>query len=130
FGSNISTPLGDLVITPNSDNINALKGSEYRVVINPVSVVADSYRGRLIINPIDRSSSILSLYLQDRIQRRSQDVMNTRIDVYNENAIGNKKIAADKSSNFIDARIREIYSSLYDVDQTAEEFKTDRGITD
>src|SRR5690606_39055749 len=29
-----------------------------------------------------------------------------------------------------DARIREIYSSLYDVDQTAEEFKTDRGITD
>src|SRR5690606_28188654 len=60
FGSNISTPLGDLVITPNSDNINALKGSEYRVVINPVSVVADSYRGRIIINPIDRSSSILS----------------------------------------------------------------------
>src|SRR5690606_31814187 len=130
FGSNISTPLGDLVITPNTPNIKALKGSEYRVVINPVSAVADSYRGRIIINPIDRSSSILSLYLQDRIQKRSQDIINTLIDVYNENAIEDKKMAADKTSNFIDARIREIYSNLYDVDQTAEEFKTDRGITD
>jgi len=130
FGSNIPTPLGDLVITPNTENIAKLKGSEYRVVINPVHRVADGYRDRIAINPIDRSSNILSLYLQDRIQQRAQDIINTLIETYNENAIETKKMAADKTSNFIDARIREIYSSLYDVDQTAEEFKTDRGITD
>src|SRR5690606_9102116 len=103
---------------------------EYPVVIKPFSSVADNYSRRIVINPIDNQSFILSLYLQDRIQKRSQDVINTLIDVYNENAIENKKLAADKTSNFIDARIREIYSNLYDVDQTAEEFKTDRGITD
>src|SRR5690606_10669311 len=83
FGSNIPTPLGDLVITPNTENIAKLKGSEYRVVINPVHRVADGYRDRIAINPIDRSSNILSLYLQDRIQQRAQDIINTLIETYN-----------------------------------------------
>ena len=130
FGSNISTPLGDLVITPSTEKINVFKGSEFRIVINPATVVADNYRRRIVINPIDRSSNILSVYLQDGIQRRAQDIINTLIAVYNENAISDKKEAADKTSNFIDARITEIYSNLYNVDQSAEEFKTDRGITD
>ncbi|MCB0372053.1 MAG: polysaccharide biosynthesis tyrosine autokinase [Muricauda sp.] len=130
FGSNISTPLGDLVITPSTEKINVFKGSEFRIVINPATVVADNYRRRIVINPIDRSSNILSVYLQDGIQGRAQDIINTLIAVYNENAISDKKEAADKTSNFIDARITEIYSNLYNVDQSAEEFKTDRGITD
>lgn len=130
FGSNISTPLGDLVITPSTENLSVFRGSEFRIIINPATVVADSYRRRIVINPIDRSSNILSIYLQDGIQRRAQDIINTLIAVYNENAITDKKEAADKTSNFIDARITEIYSNLYNVDQSAEEFKTDRGITD
>lgn len=130
YGSNIATPLGDLVITPSTENLGAFKDSEFRIIINPATVVADSYRRRVVINPIDRSSNILSIYLQDGIQRRAQDIINTLIAVYNENAISDKKEAADKTSNFIDARITEIYSNLYNVDQSAEEFKTDRGITD
>lgn len=130
FGSNISTPLGDMVITPSTEKLSLFKGSEFRIVINPATVVADGYRRRIVINPIDRTSNILSIYLQDGNQRRAQDIINTLIAVYNENAINDKKEAADKTSNFIDARITEIYSNLYNVDQSAEEFKTDRGITD
>lgn len=130
FGSNISTPLGDMIITPSVENIKIYKGNEFRIVIRPATVVADSYRGRVQITPLERSSNILSLYLQDRIQQRAQDIINELIAVYNENAIEDKKIAADKTSNFIDARITEIYSNLYNVDQSAEEFKTNRGITD
>lgn len=130
FGSNISTPLGDMIITPSVENIKIYKDNEFRIVIRPATVVADSYRGRVQITPLERSSNILSLYLQDRIQHRAQDIINELIAVYNENAIEDKKIAADKTSNFIDARITEIYSNLYNVDQSAEEFKTNRGITD
>jgi len=130
FGSNISTPLGDMIITPSVENIKIYKDNEFRIVIRPATVVADSYRGRVQITPLERSSNILSLYLQDRIQQRAQDIINALIAVYNENAIEDKKIAADKTSNFIDARITEIYSNLYSVDQSAEEFKTNRGITD
>lgn len=131
FGSNISTPLGDMIITPSMDNIKVHKGSEFRIVIRPATVVADNYRSRVQIVPLDgRGSNILSLYLQDRIQQRAQDIINALIAVYNENAIEDKKVAADKTSNFIDARITEIYSNLYNVDQSAEEFKTNRGITD
>lgn len=130
YGSNISTPLGDMVITPNTEKIAAFKGDEFKVVINPVSVVADNYRARIMINPVEKGSNILTLYLQDRIQKRAQDIINTLVEVYNQNAIDDKKMAADKTSNFIDARITEIYSNLYNVDQSAEEFKTDKGITD
>ncbi|WP_029511399.1 GumC family protein [Croceivirga radicis] len=131
FGSNISTPLGDMIITPSVENIKLFKGSEFRIVIRPSAVVADIYRSRVQIVPFEtRGSNIISLYLQDRIQQRAQDIINALIAVYNENAIEDKKIAADKTSNFIDARITEIYSNLYNVDQSAEEFKTNRGITD
>lgn len=131
FGSNISTPLGDMIITPSVENIKLFKGSEFRIVIRPSTVVADIYRSRVQIAPFEiRGSNIISLYLQDRIQQRAQDIINALIAVYNENAIEDKKIAADKTSNFIDARITEIYSNLYNVDQSAEEFKTNRGITD
>lgn len=131
FGSNISTPLGDMIITPSVENIKLFKGSEFRIVIRPSTVVADIYRSRVQIVPFEtRGSNIISLYLQDRIQQRAQDIINALIAVYNENAIEDKKIAADKTSNFIDARITEIYSNLYNVDQSAEEFKTNRGITD
>mgnify|MGYP001201881031 FL=1 len=95
FGSNISTPLGDMIITPSVENIKIYKDNEFRIVIRPATVVADSYRGRVQITPLERSSNILSLYLQDRIQHRAQDIINELIAVYNENAIEDKKIAAD-----------------------------------
>ncbi|WP_445384814.1 GumC family protein [Robiginitalea sp. IMCC44478] len=130
FGSSIETPIGELIITPNPKSIKNAIGKRFHIKISPITVVADAYKDRIIIAPNDKNSYVLGLYLQDRIQKKAKDIINTLIQVYNDNAIKMKKEVADRTSNFIDARIKEISSSLSKVDQSAEDFKTDRGITD
>ncbi|UII76113.1 polysaccharide biosynthesis tyrosine autokinase [Flagellimonas sp. HMM57] len=131
FGQNIATPVGDIVLLPtNGDNLAGLKGKKYQVIINRVESVAEFYRSTISIVPTDKSSNIVSLYLEDPIQKKAQDVINSLITVYNKNTIADKKEVADRTSEFINDRITSIYSNLSSVDQSAEDFKTGRGITD
>lgn len=131
FGERISTQLGDMVFLP-SDNqgISKLKGKEYQININKVESIADFYRNSISIVPTDKSSNIVSFYLEDPIQKRAQDIINSLISIYNQNTIDDKKRVADRTSEFINDRIANIHSNLSEVDQTAEDFKTDKGITD
>jgi len=131
FGTNIPSPVGDIVITP--DDLKSLKssiGRRFKISIAPVIAVAQSYQDRISISPLGKSTTILNLYLTDPIPQKAKDVINTLIRVFNKNAVLDKKAIADKTSNFIDDRITEIYSELSEVDQSAQDFKTGRGITD
>ncbi len=131
FGSNIASPIGDIVITP--DDIKGLQssiGKQFKVSITPVIAVAQSYQNRIVIAPLEKSTTILNLYLTDPIPQKAKDVINTLIRVYNTNAVLDRKAIADKTSTFIDDRITEISSELSDVDQSAQDFKTGLGITD
>ena len=62
--------------------------------------------------------------------KKGKDIINSLIRIYNRNAIQDKKAIADKTSQFIDDRIAEISSNLSSVDQSAQDLKTDKGITD
>ncbi|WP_445381966.1 GumC family protein [Robiginitalea sp. IMCC43444] len=129
FGNRIPTPAGELVLTPNNKTIGNAIGKSFRVNISSPIPVADSYRDRILIKPINQSSTILEIYLQDRIQEKAKQIINTLIQVYNSNAIADYKESADKTSNFIDARVTEIYRNLSQVDESQQEYKTERGIT-
>ncbi|MBU2904307.1 polysaccharide biosynthesis tyrosine autokinase [Arenibacter algicola] len=130
FGKNISTPLGDIVVTPNMDNFDRFKGTTLRVEVNPVNLVAQSYRDKTNILSDDQMSNILNISLQDPIKEKAVQILNELIKVYNKNAIQDKREIADRTSNFIDDRIAEIYTNLSTVDQSAQDFKTGRGVTD
>lgn len=129
FGANISTSIGDIVILPNP-SLNRFYGNKFRITINNVASRAEFYRSVVSIGPTGKSSNILTLYLEDPIQQRAKDVINTLIRVYDKNTIQDKKDVADRTSKFIDDRISEISTNLSSVDQTVEDFKTGRGLTD
>ncbi len=129
FGDNVKTSIGDIVITPNQ-NLNQYFNKKLLIRFNEVASMAEFYRNVISIGPSGKASNILSVYLEDPIQQRAQDVINKLIDVYEGNTIQDKKDIADRTSRFIDDRIKEISSSLSSVDQTVEDFKTGRGLTD
>lgn len=130
FGTNIPTPIGDIVVTPNMENFDRFKEAKIKVVVHPVNLVAQSYRTRIKIDLLDQFSNILNISLEDPIKEKAVQIIDELIRVYNKNAIEDKRIIADRTSNFIDDRIAEIYTNLSSVDQTAEDFKTGRGVTD
>jgi len=130
FGSNISTPIGDIVITPNIEHLNTFKGKKYKFSVSTLESVARNYQQKIIMVPAEKLSNIISISLNDPIPQKAKDIINTLIDVYNLNAVEDKKAIADRTSSFINDRITDIYSNLSTVDKSAVDFKTGRGVTD
>ncbi|MEX0361632.1 MAG: Wzz/FepE/Etk N-terminal domain-containing protein, partial [Allomuricauda sp.] len=131
FGTPIASSLGDLIITPKSTlDIEKLKGKKYKVKVSPIANVAEYYQRNILITVTDMLSNIISINLNDAVQKRGKDVINTLISIYNQNAVDDKKAIADRTSDFINDRIADIYGDLSNVDQSAEDFKSGRGITD
>ncbi|WP_396590084.1 GumC family protein [Allomuricauda sp. R78024] len=128
YGKNVSTPIGDMVMTPNT-GISLSKG-RYKVVVSPVAAMAQIYQSRIRVSPVSEFSNILDISLVDPIQQKAIDIINSLVNVYNKNAIEDKKAIADRTSNFIDDRINDIYSNLASADQTEEEFRANRGLAD
>jgi tyrosine-protein kinase Etk/Wzc len=130
YGKNISTDIGDIVITPNLPYFNDYKGSRIKVSINPLFSVAENYQQKIVMNPATEFSNILNISIEDPNMEKAKDILNNLIYTYNTNAIDDKKSIADKTSTFINDRIKEISTNLTSVDQTAQDFKTDKGVTD
>ncbi len=130
YGKKIDSPIGGLIIIPNIGKMKGNYGRKFKVSITPVDEVAQNYQKFTSIAPSAQFSNILILTLNDPIQAKARDILNTLIDTYNNNAIEDKKQIADKTSEFIDDRITKIYSNLSSADQTEVEFKSGRGVVD
>lgn len=130
FGKTIETPLGDLVITPNFEDAASYADRKLKVSVTPVNRVAEAYQARIRVAIAEEYSNIVTLSLEDPNPNKARDFLNTLIRIYNENAIADKKAVADKTSQFINDRIAAISSNLTNVDESAEELKTERGLTD
>ncbi|VAW13834.1 Tyrosine-protein kinase [hydrothermal vent metagenome] len=130
FGKNIDSPIGDIVITPNLASFEKYKDKKFMVSIRPVDDVALGYKNKMLINNTDDKSNIVDINLEDPIREKAINIVNTLIRIYNENAIEDKQVIADKTSKFINDRIADISGNLSTVDQTAEDFKTEKGVTD
>ncbi|MCK0159334.1 GumC family protein [Allomuricauda sp. F6463D] len=131
FGSKIKTNvIGDIILTPNIDYLNGFLNKNIQVTIRPVPFVAQIYRTNVEVSTVDEFSRILNISLQDAIPQRGIDVLNSLIRQNNENEVQDKKTIADRTSQFINDRIADIYSDLSSVEETAETFKESRGIAD
>nr|WP_299067449.1 polysaccharide biosynthesis tyrosine autokinase [uncultured Allomuricauda sp.] len=130
FGDKVKSKIGDIILTPNK-TLSANKNKQLQVVIKPIDFVADSYRKKTHINANDKKlSNIININLTDPIEQRAIDIINELIGINNNNAVSDKKAIADRTTKFINDRITEIYSNLSSVDDTAENFKSSRGIAD
>ncbi|WP_282163154.1 GumC family protein [Ulvibacterium marinum] len=128
FGKKFTSPAGDIIITPNNMSLESLRGNKYKVTISPITAVAEKYQKKIFISVVEDNSQIISIALEDAIPQRGKDIINNLISNYNENAVEDKKAIADRTSDFINDRISEIYGSLSNVDQSAEDFMAGRGI--
>ncbi|MEM9650037.1 MAG: polysaccharide biosynthesis tyrosine autokinase [Bacteroidota bacterium] len=130
YGNVISSPVGDIIITPNTVGKRGYNTNEYKVSLNPVSLVAEHYQEVIEVTVATDKTKIITITLKDALVNRAEDVLNTLIKNYNQNSIDDKKAIADKTSDFIDDRISSISSDLSAVDQSAVDFKAGRGLSD
>lgn len=129
FGKNVSTEIGEIIITPNMPFFNKSKGQKLKVSIDPVFLTAEAYQKNLSVVPAQEDTNIIDITLSDPIREKAIDIIDELIAIYNKNAIDDKKAIADKTSDFINNRIELISGTLTSVDQDAQELLTEKGMT-
>lgn len=112
-----------IIVSKNYSGLN--KNNSFAIQVNVAKLldVALNYKSRITIDPLGKNTSILELKINDPIKEKSQDFLDTLLEVYNFEAIEDKNYIAKKTIDFIENRIKLIASELGDVEKGEEGFK-------
>ena len=108
----------------------AWTGRDIHVCKNPLNAVAGRFQGSMGIRQEEDESSILVLSLKDDSPLRAEDVLNTLVNVYNEEALNDKNQVAVNTSEFINERLLIIERELGGVETQLESFKQSNQVMD
>ncbi len=135
FGEPVMTPLGKIVIekTPfyGKDKEEG-EPIDYNIKVGRSSMkgAIDAWLNKLSVNELRKEASVVNLQVIDGSARRAEDVLNTMIQIYNEDWISDKNEVALASSDFIDERLKSLSQELNDVDSDIADYKSDNQIPD
>lgn len=130
FGDKVFSSFGDIVITPNVENVNSLINKDFTIKITPIENKISFYKNEILIGSGGDKSSIIKLTLKDPIREKGVAIVNKLIEAYNDAIIENKNKVIEETSDFINKRLLVVSSELSQVDLTAETIKKDNRLTD
>lgn len=120
----------NVVVTATNYLRDSWLNTPIRVQKLPVESMMNYYKNALGIQQEEEEASILTLALKDSSPARAEDVLNTLITVYNEEAIKEKNQVAVNTANFINERLIIIERELGNVESNLESFKQRNQIVD
>lgn len=103
---------------------------EFQVKINPLESVVQSYRGRLTVKTVNEDVNVVELAITDPVQNRAVDFLDMLVTSYIEDAIADKNLISQKTSQFINDRLELITNELDGVEKDFEGYKRTNRITD
>ena len=89
---------GQITINPTLYFNPEYVGKEIRVLKGTREAVATAYRNKVQMAVASKMSSIINLSLNDVVPQRADDILNTLLDVYNDDAVYDKQIVAVMTS--------------------------------
>ena len=130
YGETVNIPIGQITINKtlyfNPDYV----GKEIGVSKGTRDAVATAYRNKVQMSVASKMSSIINLSMNDVVPQRADDVLNTLLDVYNDDAVYDKQIVAEATAKFIDERLKVIGEELQTIDGDIKRFKDKNNIVD
>ncbi|OOV18775.1 tyrosine-protein kinase [Flavobacterium sp. LM4] len=132
FGEKIPTTIGVLIIAKTAfyKQNNIGKNKSIRIVINPIESITASFRNRLKVEAISKSSSVVNVSITDPVQKKAEEFLDNMIQIYNEDAAEDKNFISENTSKFIAERLALITQELDGVEQDVESFKKLNQLTD
>jgi len=120
------TPVGPVSIIPTkSFNTCMSKGSEMTIHISKdrkYDRVEKLYK-QIAVDLADDQTSIISITCKDMSGERAEQIINTLIQVYQEEWMKDKQSTADASTRFINERIKDIERELSGLDNNIAQFR-------
>jgi tyrosine-protein kinase Etk/Wzc len=130
YGELIETENWNLIITKNPSKLFKVNTREITIQVNPMDDAVDSFRSRLSVNPLSKTSSVVELSLIDPVYEKAEIFLDNLIQIYNQDAITDKNQISENTSKFIAERLSLITRELDGVEQDVEVFKKTNNLTD
>jgi tyrosine-protein kinase Etk/Wzc len=128
YGELIRTKYGYLTINK-SDN-QKKENRILSIVVSPLDQVVSSFRNRIKIAPSPTAAGFVSVSIVDNSIAKAETFLNNYIQIYNEDAIIQKNLIIEKSSDFISKRLLLVTQELDGVEQNVESFKRSNNLID
>jgi capsular exopolysaccharide synthesis family protein len=129
FGALVKMSFGEMSITPLKQG--KFKDDEEVIVqIVPFENVVNRYRNALQIQPVSKQASVLRLSLTDPVKGKAEEILNSLVSQYNNDAVEDKNLTAKNTNEFINQRIVIVNEDLSAVEKGAEQFKSANQLTD
>lgn len=130
FGETINLPIGQIVVEPTLYFNPEMVGKEITVSKLSKEAIATSYRSAVKMDVASKMASVINMSLANTVPQRAEDVLNTLIDVYNDDAVMDKRLVAEATALFIKERLQVIGGELSAADKDIKQFKDKNNIVD
>ena len=130
IGDSIRTSAGIIIISPTEKFTDAFTGTSILYSRGSVRAAADTYANALVAELGNEDATIINLSINDASIQKAEDILNTLIEVYNENWIQDKNQIAVSTSQFISDRLGVIESELGHVDENISSYKSEHLLPD
>lgn len=122
----VSTPVGAVAFSRNPFFEGKIAEEPLKIKVDHVGLqfTIENYSAALKGDLVDQDAEVIGLTIKDVSVQRAVDILNTVVDVYNENWIEDKNKLARATSTFIDERLKVIQQELGDVDSEIADYKT------
>lgn len=128
----LETPVGRVILSPTFYfNAEYWTGRDkIRVSYGRLRSMVDACLKKLTVTLANKDASVVNLGYQDVSAARGVDVLNTLVDVYNEDWIRYTNESTTNTSRFINERLVIIEKELSMVDTEVESFKSENRLVD
>ena len=119
----INSPIGKLKIVPTN---YYKKDSVYTIYVSHSNLynTTRAFVSNLTVNLSNKQSTIIDITLTDNCIKRSEDVLNTLISVYNFNWIKDNNKISESTSVFINERLKIVKKELDNIDKEISTYKS------
>ena len=127
FGDTLNSSIGKIILEKTPYFVD---GTAYKVYVtkSPLNAVIGMFRSELNVSVKNDKGSTIVMTVTDQSTQRAEDLLNTMIDVYNDNWMKTKNQISVSTSEFINERLGVIEGELGNVDQDISSYKSEHQI--
>ncbi|RTZ00831.1 hypothetical protein EKL98_15245, partial [Flavobacterium bomense] len=130
FGqTNFSAAIPFKIMLKNKELLNRTNGNEYQIALKTRKSVIQSISSTIVIDYVAKQSDILSLTLNGSNKEKISAIVNTLIDVFNQDGIQDRQLVSKKTIEFVDDRFNYLFRELDSIETSKANFKKEKGFS-
>ncbi len=130
YGERIELKNHAVTILPNVKKAGAMVGESYEIFIGSYDSAITNLRSGIRVQQLGKSSSVLQLGLTSSNPYKSETILNTLIELYNDDAIEDRNQVSQSTARFIENRLAIITTELDSVEIGKVTFRENNNIVD